>query len=332
MGLYANANKEVEVDYLFPERMGSKFSFELNNIFQIHPTGSKKKTINSASMQLSHDLSERYYAFFAVEVGYQGLTLYNHILEGLGYKWPISNSFMGYAQIGVGSGGYGKAQIDTGSGLLVYPKLSIEYMLSDSLGLSISSGYLFAPKGTSKNYTLGASLNYALSKDTKEFYAEALHFDGLRYSFFQQTDTNVTVGGKKHRDIRFFSMQFDYILNDNWYVPAQVGLAYTPLLGYPGNGELLFGLGLQSTFNAENSFQSFIQVLAGPYGHGIMLKPTIGTFYSLSDSYAIYTQYSKVIPLSDFSPKGNGKSLPIKADAFGIGVSYRFSLPKLFTN
>jgi hypothetical protein len=332
MGLYANTNKEVDVAYLFPEGRGSKFSFELNNIFQIHPTGSKKKTINSVSIQLSHDLSERYYGFFAVEVGYQGVTLYNHILEGLGYKWLISNSLMGYIQIGVGSGGYSKVQIDTGAGLLVYPKLSMEYMLSDSLGLSISSGYLFAPKGTSKNYTLGASLNYTISKDTKEFYAEALQFVGQRYSFFEQTDTNVTVGGKNHRNLHFFSMQFDYILNDNWYLPAQVGLAYTPLLGYPGNGELLFGLGLQSKYNADSLFQNFIQILAGPYGHGIMLKPSIGTFYSLSDSYAIYAQYSKVIPLSDYSPKGNGRSLPIKADAFGIGVSYRFSLPKLFTN
>jgi len=332
MGLYANANKEIEVDYSFPEGKGSRLSFELNNIFQIHPTGVKKETINSLSIQLSHDLNQQYYGFFAMEVGYRGLTLYNHFMEGLGYKWAISNSLTGYAQIGIGSGGYSKPLIDTGSGLLIYPKLLMEYMLSDNLGLSVTSGYLFAPKGTSKNYTLGASLNYVIAKGREQFYAKNMEFGGQRYNIFQQIDTNVTVGGDKHGDIHFLSMQFDYILNDNWYLPAQLGISFTPLRGYPGNGEVLFGIGIQSQFDADDSFQNFIQVLVGPYGHGIMLKPSIGTFYSLSDSYAIYAQYSKVIPLSNFTPKGNGKNLAIKADAFGLGVTYRFSLPEIFSD
>ena len=67
-----------------------------------------------------------------------------------------------YSQVAVGSGGYDPQQFDTGPGLLVYPKVFGEYRVSDHVGLALSAGTLFAPRGTSRNVTVGAALNYHL--------------------------------------------------------------------------------------------------------------------------------------------------------------------------
>ena len=45
-----------------------------------------------------------------------------------------------YGQLGFGSGGYAPEKIDTGPGLLVYPKVSAEYLLNKNFGVALSAG------------------------------------------------------------------------------------------------------------------------------------------------------------------------------------------------
>ena len=328
IGSYAYSGNKTESDFTFPEAGENILTLEFNNIFQVKPKGLNKKTINSLSLQFSHFLTKNHYLFFGADVGYKGLPLYNQVLGGIGYKFSISPRVNFYSQIGVGSGGYSPVEIDTGPGLLVYPKLSVEYLLNNKFGLSLSSGYLFAPKGSSKNFTLGAAMNYHLSTEEKNIRrfstAKGLVFRGFRFNVFQQTEFDVRVGNRKHGNINLLSVQLDTIVNDNWYLPIQVSIAYNEFLGYPGYGKILTGLGIQNKFSTTNSFQNFFQILIGANVHGIVLKPSIGLNYSLSDNLALYGQFGKTISLNKINLYPD--NLRLSSYSIGLGLTYRFSL------
>lgn len=327
VGFYADAGRSADAS----EEGGigeNTISLEFNNIFQIHPKGTFTNDINLASLQFSHFESENAYLYFGVGVGYNGLPLYNQVFGGIGYRVPISSRLRLYGQVGVGSGGYTPTQIDTGSGLLVYPKASLEYMLNSHLGLAGTAGYLIAPYGSSRNYTLGAAVNYHLSTRGAEVSGpgsgEGLVFRGFRFSLYQQTMFDVRVRGKKQNTINMVSGQIDYLVNDHWYIPLQASIGYNGIFGYPGYGELLTGIGLQSRYDQQKRLQGFVQLLVGVNILDIVFKPTIGMNYSLSDSYALYGQVSKLIPIVGTNPYGDRLH---SAFSTGIGVTYRFSVP-----
>jgi len=332
IGSYAYSGQKTESDLTLPETAENILALELNNIFQIKPTGTKKKTINTLSLQYSHFVTQNHYLFFGAEAGYKGLPLYNQFTVGMGYRFAVSPHVNFYSQIGVGSGGYSPQQIDTGPGLLVYPKLSVEYLFNNNLGLSLSSGYLFAPKGTSKNVTLGAALNYHLSSEGKNLResgsAKGFKFSGYRFTLYQQTEFNVRVGNSKHANLNLVSLQMDKVLNENWYFPVLISVAYNDSLGYPGYGEILTGLGIQNKYSATNNFQNFFQILIGADGYGIVLKPSIGSNYALSDNLALYGQLGATMSLDKIKlSSGNRRFSSYSA---GLGLTYRFSLPGTF--
>lgn len=329
-GLFSQAGKVLELESNINVPQDNIFTFELNNIFQINPQGSKTKNIHSILLQFSHFVDSHSYIFFGAEGGYLGVPLYNHIIGGMGYRHPISTRINMFAQLGIGSGGYAPTLVDTGPGLLMNPKMSLEYLLADDLGLTVSGGYLFAPKGTFRNNTFGLAINYRFANESKESDSAFVYkaaMNGYRFSVFQQTEFNVKIGKEAHENLNFLPIQFDYLLNDYIYLSSQVGIQYDTFLGFPGNGEILFGFGVQSQFSKGDSVQYFGQVLLGSYAHGVMAKPSLGLFYSLNDNYALYTQVSRIIPLINESP--GGQKLPLRADAVGFGLTYRFSLPSV---
>lgn len=318
LGSFSSAGKRRHPDLEIPETGENRFTLELNNIFQISPTGKNKNTINTLSLQYSHSLRNDYYAFISADVGYEGMPLYNQVMGGFGKKFSILPGVNIYSQIAVGSGGYAPREIDTGPGLLIYPKVSVEYLLTDNLGLSLSGGYLFAPKGTSKNYTLGAALNYRLSTTKKNT------FRGFRFSVFQQTELDVTIGNKKHPNINLLSVRLDKMINDNWYIPIQGGVAYNEYMGYPGHGEILVGLGVQNAYSKDKKLQGFFQIAAGPDSRGIILKPTVGFNYSLSENLAIYGHVGKTMSLHNLGAYPRNRRF--SSLSVGLGLTTRFSL------
>ncbi len=327
VGLYANAGSNVNTVEDLSDSPENIFTVELNNMFQINPTGISKETINNISLQYSHFLDEHNYLFSEIEVGYKGLPLYNHFLHGIGYKTSLSSQLNLYSQIGIGSGGFSPKNIDTGAGLLLYPKVSLEYLVNHDLGVSVTGGYLYAPMGTSKNYTAGVALNYHLSnkrnrKDSEDT-EDDLIYKGFRFSIFPQTEFAVKVHGKDHHNINMISTQFDKLLNDNWYVATQVSVAYNEFQTYPGYGEALLGIGIQNKYLKENQFQNFFQILMGANIHGVIFKPSIGTNYSLSDHYALHVQLGSTISADHTRLYEEGKSL--SAYHIGVGLTYRFS-------
>jgi hypothetical protein len=328
LGSYSNSGNKIDPDHFFTDSGENILSLELNNIFQIDPEGSNKETINSLSLQFSHFLTNSRYLFFGADIGYEGLPTYNQALGGIGYRFSASPRVNLYSQIGVGSGGYSPDKIDTGSGLLVYPKISVEYLLSNNLGLSLSGGYLVAPKGTSRNFTLGAAMNYHLStkhKNHREFNtAEDRVYSGFRFNVFPQTGFDVHVGENSHDNVNMLSIQFDYLVNDHWYFATQASVAYNDFLDYPGYGEILTGFGIQNKFSTTNSYQNFFQILIGANVHGILIKPSIGINYSLSENLALYGQLGKTMSVNKFNLYPDDKQF--RSYTIGLGLTYRFSL------
>ncbi len=331
IGDYASAGRPVFSAGQSSARGGSANSSEsimalgLDNLVQIDPEGLVKDDISLVDIQYSRFMTENSYWFFNAGGGYRGRPLYNQALGGVGYRKKLSPRVNLYSQLAIGSGGYAPETINTGPGLLVYPKVAAEYMINKDLGVSLFAGYLFAPKGSSKNYTFGAALNYHIhSGDGSSSASSGTStgvYKGYRFNVFQQTETNVNFRSTEQPDIKLLSMQIDSIVNENVYIPVQVGVAYNPYLGFPGYGEILAGVGLQKSFGQNNRFQAFGQLLVGANVHGAVLKTGLGLNYALNDKWALYGVAGQTL-----AGLGSNKE-KFSADYLGLGLTYRFSLP-----
>lgn len=300
-------------------------SFGLDNIIQIRPKGLSKETVNLVDAQYNHFLTPHTYLLFGGSVGYHGLAGYNQVFGGVGYRHVHSSRLSSNLQLAVGSGGYSPEKFDTGSGLLIYPKLSTEYRFSDSFGLALSAGYLYAPRGSSRNVTLGAALVVHGTPGGGTPGAE-LSYRGHRFNTFLQTGFNTQVGDRHQGKLKLLSVQVDNLLGDNLYLPIQGSIAYGPYLGYPGYGEVLTGLGLQSRYSPGDTFQTFAQVLVGTNIHGLITRPSVGVNVGLSDRFALYGQVGGAASLDKLGVYP--KRQKFKSTSIGVGVSYRFSLPQ----
>ena len=295
----------------------------LDNFVQIKPEGANKGNINLVDLQFSHFMSSDSFWFVNAALGYRGRPLYNQALGGIGYRARLSPQVNLYGQLGIGSGGYAPETINTGPGLLLYPKVSAEYMINKNFGLALSTGYLLAPKGSSKNYTFGAALNYHLHTggSGKGGGSESALLRGNRLHLFQQTETKVVSRGAPQPNINMVSIQLDNIVNENIYLPIQVSAAYTAYLTYPGYGEILAGVGVQNTHRKGDRFQFFGHLMAGTNVHGAIFKTGVGLNLGLSDQWAMYGVAGQTMA-------GLGSSRDkFRSDYFGLGLSMRFSVP-----
>jgi len=316
-GSYASSGERDAARGALEDASENTLTMGLDRIVQIDPEGLNKDPIGMADLQFSHFMTKNSYWFINAGVGYRGLPLYNQVLAGLGHRLPISPRINLYGQLAVGSGGYAPETINTGPGLLVYPKVSVEYLFDKNFGFSISSGYLFAPKGSSKNYTLGASLNYHIHSGGRSSDQNIL-YRGYRVSLFPQTEFNVKSEGKDQNKINMLSVQLDNLVSNHVYIPVQVSIAYNAYLGYPGYGELLAGVGVQTKHHKDSRTQAFGQLLLGTNSHGPILKTGIGLNFGLSDRFAIYGLVGQTLAV--------GKE-KFRSDYLGFGLTYRFSVP-----
>lgn len=292
-------------------------SLGLDNLSQIDPEGSNKETIRLVDLQYAHFMTRHSYWFFNIGVGYHGLPLYNQVLGGVGYRAPLSPRLNVYGQLALGSGGYAPDTIQTGPGLLVYPKVSAEYMLDRNLGLSLSAGYLFAPKGSSKNVTFGAALNYHLNSDEGGPGTTGV-YRGYRFHLFHQTEFGVSFRHVDRSRLTLLSMQADSLVGEHLYLPVQGAVATNAYLGYPGYGELLAGVGVQTRHEEGKPLQMFAQVLVGTNVHGPIAKVGVGLNLGLGDRLALYATAGQTRGLDQDR---------FKANQVGVGLSYRFSKP-----
>ncbi len=327
VGSLANFGENLssaDAQTVFADSSSNTLSLGLDNYKQIDPRGTNRSVIHLADLQFSHYLSNTTYWFASLGVGYRGLPLYNQFIGGVGYRFSLAPRVSIQAQLGLGSGGFAPEKIDTGAGMLVYPKLSAEYAITKNFGVAVTSGYLFSAGGSSRNYTLGAALNYHLQSRRQgaeaSAAAEGAVFRGFRFSLLQQTETGVRVRDQDRPNINMLSAQLDTMLSDHFYIPIRAGVAYNAYLGYPGYGELLAGVGIQSKYQRGDRFQVFGQLLGGTNVHGLILQPGIGMNYTLSDRLAVLASAGKTMATSS----DNGS---FRSSWLGLGLTYRFSVP-----
>jgi len=296
------------------------FSVGLDNFVQINPTGSNKATIRLIDLQYAHDLAGGLYGYGSLGVGVAGLRHYNQLVGGLGYRFEPTPRLRLHAQLGIGSGGWAPDTIDTGPGLLVYPKLGAEWLLSRGLGLALTAGYMAAPEGTSKNRTYGLALTYRPGTDPAAPAQAAGRLQGWRVSIGHQWARQLRVEGRPRDGVDLLTGQLDAIVGDRFYLPLQAAVAVGSYLDYPGYGEFLAGIGVQSRYERGDRFQVFGQVLAGPNIHGTLAKADVIVHYSLSDRLALQASLGRTLASA---PKG----VNFKGNYAGLGLVYRFSVP-----
>ena len=324
IGPYASAGEKLAGTDAPEDSSENVLSWGLDNLVQIDPQGSNKAIIRLVDLQFAHYLTSSTYWYASLGIGYHGMPLYNQVIGGLGYRFRASPRVDLHAQLGLGSGGWAPDRIDTGSGLLVYPKATAEFAISENFGLAVTAGYLFAPTGSSKNYTFGAALHYHLhperGRTSERETSDGTLFKGYRIGLFQQTALNVRDREIEGDRINMLTAQLDAIVSDHVYIPVQGAIGYESYRGYPAYGELAAGVGLQSKYDRDNPLQFFGQLLVGTNPHGPIVKPGIGMNYGLSDRLAIYATAGATVAVA--SNKTNFRS-----DNIGLGLTYRFSLP-----
>ncbi|MEO8299469.1 MAG: hypothetical protein ABI574_16855, partial [Burkholderiales bacterium] len=288
-GPFASHGQRLSPDKARQAAEGSSekmLSVVLDNFQQQHPEGTYKGVFNIADLQYAHFFAPNTYWFAALGVGYRGLPLYNQVLGGVGQRMQLSPRITAYGQVGIGSGGYAPEILSTDAGLLVYPKVSAEYALTKDLGLSLSAGYLVAPKGSSKNTSIGIGLTHHIrAGNTPSFAGDSggPTYQAYRVSLFQAVDAGVRYRDVDRGQVKMIGIQADAIVNDHVYIPLQAAVATNTYLGYPGYGELLAGIGLQSRTARGDHWQVFGQVMGGTNVHGLAVKASGGVRYGLND-------------------------------------------------
>ncbi len=294
-----------------------------DNFRQQNPEGSFKGVFNIADLQYAHYFAPNTYWYAGLGVGYRGMPLYNQVMGGIGQRFALSPRITLYGQLGIGSGGYAPEKISTDAGLLVYPRVAAEYALTRDLGLSLSAGYLVAPKGSSKNQSLGLALTRHIRANdapAPTSGAGGPTYQAFRVSLFQQADSGVRFRGEHRGRLQMIGIQADAILNEHWYIPVQASVAYNAYLGYPGYGELLAGIGLQSRADPGDRWQVFGQLMAGTNVHGLGVKASGGLRWGLNDRTALHLTAGR---FETRSAAGNR----FTANSLGLGLDYRFSIP-----
>jgi hypothetical protein len=295
-----------------------------DNFKQHKPEASFKGMFNIADLQYAHFFARDTYWHAGLGVGYRGLPLYNQVMGGIGQRVQLSPRSAVYGQVGIGSGGYAPERLSTDAGLLVYPKIAAEYMVGKDLGLSLSAGYLVAPKGSSKNLAFGLALTQHFRVgDTASMAGDSSGLpshQAFRVSLFQQTDVGVRFLDIDRGRLQMIGIQTDALINDHWYIPLQAAVANSTYLGYPGYGELLAGIGLQSRTDPGEHWQVFGQLMAGTNVHGLGAKASAGVRYGFSDTTALHLSAGH---LQTRSAAGNR----FVANSIGLGLDHRFSMP-----
>lgn len=299
----------------------SMLSFSLDNYHQRHAIGSYRGTVRSGEFQFAHFLTLDLYGFANFASAYSGLPTYNQLLGGLGWRWRVARDWKLYTQLGLGSGGYAPEQIDTGPGLLVYPKVAAEYALTPTLGLALSAGYLGAAKGSSRNPTFGLTLTRHLrSGQVDGEPAIPARYEGLRLTLLHQTDSNLRYRDTERPPVHMLGLQIDMPLSERWYLPMQASAAYNSYLGYPGYAELFAGLGWQSQMAAGERWQVFGQWMAGANVHGKGGKFNAGLRRLINERLALSLGGGRI----EARGASGGR---YQASNWVLGLDYRFGVP-----
>lgn len=337
VGSYGDSGRTIRADQFSSPRQANILSFEYNHIGQINPQGLYRGDIGAVSPQFTHFLNRDFYTFFGVEIGVIGLDWYNQAQAGFGRRFQLSDRVNAYAQLGIGSAGWVADTIDTGPGMVLYPKATLEYMVTENVGATLSAGYIYAPFATSRSWTLGLGLNYHLSRgrsaDPQTAAAESYTLHGIRLNVMGRMTSPIYYNGRETEGIPMVAVQADYSLNENWYAAAHLAVAATRFRGYAGYAEGFVGLGWQTDLTSDGRMQGYAQLLYGLNDVGVssvhkvgpLIYPALGVNYHVTDRVSLYGQIGATTSIGRFLDS----SITNRFENYsvGFGLTYRFALP-----
>jgi hypothetical protein len=329
---YDDAGRVLGADEFASPEQENMLSAEVSNVRQISPTGLYRGDIGLASTQFTHFLGPRLYGFFGIDIGVSGLQWFNQAQGGFGARVALGPRWNLYGQIGLGSGGWVPSHIDTGPGFVIFPKVMLEYLWGNGVGTTLSAGYLYAPLGTSRNWTVGLGMTYHLSYARRAPDAGDYTLRGIRLNVFGRQTSGIFYNGRETDGISMIAVQADYALNRHWYLAGQVAAAVTAFRNYAGYAEGFVGLGWQSSAFAGGRLQGYAQLMLGlndvgvdpAHEVGALLYPSFGLTYRLNDRMALYSQIGGTMSLGQYLSANPNRW---ETYSVGLGVTYRFSLP-----
>jgi len=255
---------------------------------------------------------------------------YMQTLIGGGYRaMLLGGTWLKFtASAGMAGGG----DVATGGGLLVHAETSLQQRLSDSLYAEIAGGYVKAPDGGFKAYTLTGKLGYHFY--TPEVPSDMAFLSNSDVRGFQPSHLRVRMTKQEYKkaspnwrghhndlNVNNLGIQLDAFLADNFFLSGQVLAAYSGKAGAYMVG--LVGVGVhQHLFETPVFFD--VEALIGASGGGglstgggLVWQSNAGLGYQFNEKYSLIAQYGYMAAAT----KGNFKA---KVVTFSLG--YNFTL------
>ena len=286
-----------------------------------------RKTIKLAGFEFSNYFSQNWFVFLKVDGAYSGIRAgYMDVLLGGGYHLSMNkNKTNILAKFGIGAGGGGGVNSD--GGFMIYPDISIEQKIYNDLFISLNKGYLLTPSTIFSTSTFGIGLKYYVEKNGT-FSENKTHASGKFKGFDVIVKQDMYFNAKRMTEatenLHQISVQVNLDLNKNIFVAGQTSFANFGNAGAYAEG--LVGLGLKTASLFNNSATFFTQFLGGAAGggnistgQGLILKPSLGLDYKLSNTLNLRTSAGYV------KAKGGELSSPF----INFGVKYNIAFLKL---
>ncbi len=297
------------------------------------PRGNSKKdngdplteTLYVLGFEYQKYISDNTFIFAHTDAVYKGLRAgFMDLFFGAGY-YPYQSKYITiFTKLGIGAAG---GRVTPEGGLMLYPSVGFDFKFLDKFALSTHGGYYKAIAGDLEAYTLGFGLKYfGLSGGTSSGEKKYTNFytQGIRVSLQNQTYFNVQKTDDPNNilsaDLQLIALQANFDLNKTFYLIGEAGFAYGGKSGGYAHG--LAGLGMYSPRFFNQKMRAHFEVVVGAGGgagvdtdEGIIIRPTIGLSYSISNAIAIFAAGGKY-----YSPFGN-----VNSNAVNIGLSFNLS-------
>jgi len=331
---YKTSEKEISIDNFKNSDWNQKpkrnsLMLHLNNLkINGNTQGiNNGKTIKLAGFELTSYINKKWFTFLKLDGAYDGIRAgYMDVLLGGGYHLSMNrNKTNILAKFGIGAGGGGG--VDTKGGFLLYPDISIEQQIFKDIYVSINKGYLLTPNKHFYTSSFGVGIKYYLERNgiksnnnsfTKGKFKgfDVIVKHDLYFSAKRMTEAT--------ENLHQISVQVNLDLNKNIFVAGQTSFANFGNAGAYAEG--LVGLGLKTASLFNNSTIFFTQFLGGAAGggnistgQGLILKPSLGLDYKLSNTLNLRTSAGYV------KAKGGELSSPF----INFGVKYNIAFLKL---
>lgn len=286
----------------------------------------RRSTIGIIGAEIDHYLTKEFFWSFKTGGAFSGIRNgYMDVLGGLGYHWAVTPGGLAFiSQFSIGAGGGGG--VDTAGGLLVHPQVGVEVPISTHLATRINGGYLWAPKGRFKNYTMTSELVYhldiATGNSTSRYYTLCLFgTQSWRMQIMNQTYLHPQRSGSTLTSpINLIAIQLDQLISPFVFLSYQAASAYSGKYA-GGLATGMIGAGIQSSELSNWPMRLFAELLVGAggggglaLGGGSLIEPAVGLHYTFTPALGLTTSISQVKALR------NDLNTPV----FNVGLTLRF--------